>query len=106
MGSQGTSVFTAVFWMRSALAVVYVSVPALLVGASVWWATRRSGNGSGQDGGDSLGALARRARHGRLAGLGAGADGGGAHPAMTIHQARCLTLLPRPRSRLPTAITR
>lgn len=76
MGSPGTSVFTAVFWMRSALAVVYVGVPALLVGASVWWATRRSGKGSGQDGGDSLGAVARRARHGRLAGLGAGAVAG------------------------------
>lgn len=72
MGSQGTSLFTAAFWMRSALALMYVGVPALLVGASVWWATRRSGHGAA----DGLGAVARRARHGRLTGLAAGAVAG------------------------------
>ncbi|WP_034262760.1 hypothetical protein [Actinospica robiniae] len=72
MGSQGTSLFTALLWFRTALAVVYVGVPALLVGVSVWWATRRSR----RDAADGLGAVARRARHGRLTGLAAGAAAG------------------------------
>src|SRR6185437_3997926 len=42
------------------------------VGATVWWATRRSR----RDAADGLGAVARRARRGRLAGLTAGAVAG------------------------------
>ncbi|HEX4787475.1 MAG TPA: hypothetical protein VH372_03370 [Actinospica sp.] len=64
--------FAEVFWVRAALAAVYVGVPASLVGASVWWATRRTGHGASA----GPAAAVRRARLGRLAGLGVGAAAG------------------------------
>jgi hypothetical protein len=51
-----------IFWMNLRLSLIWVGVPALVVGASVWWATRRARA-------DGMAALARRARIGRLAGI-------------------------------------
>ena len=55
-----------IFWIHLQFALVWVGVPALVVGASVWWATRRARAGG-------TAALARRARTGRLAGIAVGA---------------------------------
>ena len=57
------------FWVSMLLALAYVGVPVLLVGMSVWWATFRARR-------DAPGWLVRRARIGRLAGLGVGALAG------------------------------
>jgi hypothetical protein len=54
------------FWIHLQVAFIWVGVPALVVSASVWWATRRARAGG-------TAALARRARIGRLAGIAAGA---------------------------------
>jgi hypothetical protein len=58
-----------IFWMNLRLSLIWVGVPALVVGASVWWATRRARA-------DGMAALARRARIGRLAGIVIGAAAG------------------------------
>jgi hypothetical protein len=55
-----------IFWINLQVALIWVGVPALVVGASVWWATRRARTGG-------TAALARRARIGRLAGIAVGA---------------------------------
>lgn len=72
MGAHGTSVFGVAFWMRTVLAAVYVGVPVAMVGASVWWATRRAGPPAPGVPAE----LVRRARLGRLTGLAAGAVAG------------------------------
>lgn len=53
------------FWVRATLVLLYVGVPVLLVGATVWWAARRARL-------DLPAGLVRRARAARLAGLAAG----------------------------------
>lgn len=69
--------FSVAFWMRTALAVVSVGVPLALVGGSVWWATRRGGRGApARFSTPGSVAVAQRARHHRLVGLGAGAAAG------------------------------
>ena len=60
--------------MRAALAVVYVGVPLLLVGASIWWATRRGRQASGLS--SSADGVVQRARRHRGVGLGLGAVAG------------------------------
>ena len=60
--------------MRAALAVVYVGVPLLLVGASIWWATRRGRATQGTS--SSPDDVVARARDHRLVGLGLGAVAG------------------------------
>jgi hypothetical protein len=74
--SAGLPGFT-IFWIDLQVAFIWVGVPALVVGASVWWATRRARAGG-------TAALARRARTGRLAGIAAGAAVGVA--AVWYHQ--------------------
>jgi hypothetical protein len=54
------------FWVHLGIYFIWVGVPALVIGVSVWWATRRARAGG-------MAALARRARIGRLAGLVVGA---------------------------------
>jgi hypothetical protein len=54
-----------VFWWRALLELLYVGVPVLLVGTTVWWAARRARL-------DAPAGLVRRARSARLAGLAAG----------------------------------
>lgn len=66
MSHSAAGSFWFIFCIRAALALVYVGVPGLLVGASVWWATRRTRAGA-------LAGHARRTRNARLAGIGAGA---------------------------------
>lgn len=68
MNEDTTAGFWAVFWPRVDLVAGWVGIPVLLVGLTVWWATRRRRGGGGVSG-----ESARRARVGRLAGLGAGA---------------------------------
>jgi hypothetical protein len=53
------------FWVQALLVLLYIGVPVLLVGAAVWWATRRARL-------DMPAGLVRRARSARLAGLAAG----------------------------------
>jgi hypothetical protein len=53
------------FWVQALLVVLYIGVPVLLVGAAVWWATRRARP-------DMPTGPVRRARSARLAGLAAG----------------------------------
>jgi hypothetical protein len=53
------------FWVQALLVLLYIGVPVLLVGAAVWWATRRARL-------DMPAGLVRRARLARLAGLAAG----------------------------------
>jgi hypothetical protein len=53
------------FWVQPLLVLLYIGVPVLLVGATVWWATRRARL-------DMPAGLVRRARSARLAGLAAG----------------------------------
>jgi hypothetical protein len=53
------------FWVRAILVLLYVGVPVLLVGITVWWAARRARL-------DVPAGLVRRARSARLAGLAAG----------------------------------
>ena len=53
------------FWLRATLVLLYVGVPVLLVGTTVWWAARRARL-------DVPAGLVRRARAARLAGLAAG----------------------------------
>jgi hypothetical protein len=53
------------FWVQAILVLFYVGVPVLLVGTTVWWATRRARL-------DAPAGLVRRARAARLAGLAAG----------------------------------
>jgi hypothetical protein len=67
MGYSSTALpgFT-VFWIHLQVAFIWVGVPALVVSASVWWATRRA-----RTGGTAV--ITRRARIGRLAGIAAGA---------------------------------
>lgn len=57
------------FWLSTLLAIFYVGVPVLAVGVSVWWATFRARR-------DAPRWLVRRARAGRLTGIGAGALAG------------------------------
>ena len=57
------------FWLSTLLAVIYVGVPVLAVGVSVWWATFRARR-------DAPRWLVRRARAGRLTGIGVGALAG------------------------------
>src|ERR1700722_2908520 len=52
-------------WVQALLVLLYIGVPVLLVGATVWWATRRARL-------DMPAGLVRRARSARLAGLAAG----------------------------------
>jgi hypothetical protein len=56
----------SLFWIHLQVTFIWVGVPALVVSASVWWATRRARTGGSA-------AIARRARIGRLAGIAAGA---------------------------------
>lgn len=64
--SVGTAgMFGIVFWLRLGLVAVWVGLPVLLVGALVWWTTRRRDAATA--------GRMRRARAGRLAGLGIGA---------------------------------
>jgi hypothetical protein len=53
------------FWVQALLVLLYIGVPVLLVGAVVWWTTRRARL-------DMPPGLVRRARSARLAGLAAG----------------------------------
>jgi len=53
------------FWVQALLVLLYIGVPVLLVGATVWWSTRRARL-------DAPAGLVRRARLARLAGLAAG----------------------------------
>src|ERR1700761_9303765 len=53
------------FWVRAILVLLYVGVPVLLVGITVWWSARRARL-------DVPAGLVRRARAARLAGLAAG----------------------------------
>ena len=53
------------FWVQAILVLLYVGVPVLLVGTTVWWAARRARL-------DAPAGLVRRARAARLAGLAAG----------------------------------
>ena len=53
------------FWVRAILVLLYVGVPVLLVGTTVWWSARRARL-------DVPAGLVRRARAARLAGLAAG----------------------------------
>lgn len=53
------------FWVQALLVLLYIGVPVLLVGAAVWWATRRARL-------DMPAGLVRRARSARLAGLASG----------------------------------
>ena len=53
------------FWVQALLVLLYIGVPVLLVGATVWWSTRRARL-------DAPAGLVRRARSARLAGLAAG----------------------------------
>ncbi|MGH3394165.1 MAG: hypothetical protein ACRDPO_05685 [Streptosporangiaceae bacterium] len=57
------------FWLSTLLALIYVGVPVLAVGVSVWWATFRARR-------DAPRWLVRRARLGRLTGIGVGALAG------------------------------
>src|SRR3984957_9508790 len=52
-------------WVQALLVLLYIGVPVLLVGATVWWATRRARL-------DMPAGLVRRARAARLGGLAAG----------------------------------
>ena len=52
-------------WVQAMLELLYVGVPVLLVGTTVWWAARRARL-------DVPAGLVRRARVARLAGLAAG----------------------------------
>ena len=52
-------------WVQALLVLLYIGVPVLLIGATVWWATRRARL-------DMPAGLVRRARSARLAGLAAG----------------------------------
>ena len=56
---------TFIFWVRATLVLLYVGVPVLIVGTTVWWAARRARL-------DVPAGLVRRARAARLAGLAAG----------------------------------
>ena len=53
------------FWVQATLVLLYVGVPVLSVGTTVWWAARRARL-------DAPAGLVRRARAARLAGLAAG----------------------------------
>ena len=53
------------FWIQATLVLLYVGVPVLLVGTTVWWAARRARL-------DVPAGLVRRARSARLAGLAGG----------------------------------
>ena len=53
------------FWVRAMLVLLYVGVPVLLVGTTVWWSARRARL-------DVPAGLVRRVRSARLAGLAAG----------------------------------
>jgi hypothetical protein len=53
------------FWVQALLVLLYIGVPVVLVGAAVWWATRRARL-------DMPAGLVRRARSARLAGLAVG----------------------------------
>src|ERR1700678_4035217 len=53
------------FWVQTLLVLLYLGVPVLLIGAAVWWSTRRARL-------DMPAGLVRRARSARLAGLAAG----------------------------------
>lgn len=63
---MGVGVVWALFWVRLELVAIYVGVPAVLLGVTVWWTARRARR-------DLSGQPARRARYGRLTGLGIGA---------------------------------
>ena len=54
-----------IFWVRATLVLLYVGVPVLLVGTTVWWSARRARL-------DAPAGLVRRARAARLGGLTAG----------------------------------
>lgn len=56
---------TFLFWVQAILVLLYVGVPVLSVGTTVWWAARRARL-------DAPAGLVRRARAARLAGLAAG----------------------------------
>ena len=64
-GHLGAGLFSVVFWLRALLALLYIGVPVLLAGTSVWWATHRARL-------DVPAGPVRRARVARLAGLAAG----------------------------------
>src|SRR3984885_12382592 len=62
---SGVALPALFFWIRAILVLLYVGVPVLLVGTTVWWAARRARL-------DVPAGLVRRARAARLAGLAAG----------------------------------
>jgi hypothetical protein len=68
-GHAGAGLFTVVFWIRAAIASGYAGLPVLLAGISVWWATHRARL-------DVPAGPVRRARAGRLSGMGVGAIAG------------------------------
>jgi hypothetical protein len=65
MNHSGAGLPGLFFWVQAILVLFYVGVPVLLVGTTVWWATRRARL-------DAPAGLVRRARAARLAGLAAG----------------------------------
>ena len=66
VGHVPAPIFWFLFWASTLLALVYVAIPVLLIGVSVWWATFRARR-------DAPRWLVRRARLGRLTGIGVGA---------------------------------
>jgi len=62
---SGAGLPAFLFWVQALLVLLYIGVPVLLVGATVWWSTRRARL-------DAPAGLVRRARAARLAGLAAG----------------------------------
>jgi hypothetical protein len=62
---SGAGLPAFIFWVQALLVLLYLGVPVLLVGATVWWSTRRARL-------DMPAGLVRRARSARLAGLAAG----------------------------------
>lgn len=66
VGHIPAPMFLFFFWISTLLALVYVAIPVLFIGVSVWWATFRARR-------DAPRWLVRRARLGRLTGIGVGA---------------------------------